>query len=253
MMGRHLVVCVVLVLAFGTVRAAPLDPALQAELLALYDAYTKAVLAGNLPKALSYHDRDTRQQLQKETKTRQQKQELIEMHRLTQPDAFDVQYADVSKGGHEATIFGVARKTWPAHLRGQHGIPPDGVTQAELTLQFRKEGGAWKYVSRTFGMDPEQITRCTNTAAEPAEAYDSDRTVSMGGRLVRVAFEADHTLLIVRLIDEEHCFYLPPQPTPQEAGFNPDRLKPWTIVEVDASPHKQDKLKALVEGIVVRE
>lgn len=253
MMGRHLVVCVVLVLAFGTVRAAPLDPVVQAELLALYDAYTKEVLAGNLPKALSYHDRDTRQQLQKETKTRQQKQELIEMHRLTQPDAFDVQYADVSKGGHEATIFGVARKTWPAHLRGQHGIPPDGVTQAELTLQFRKEGGTWKYVSRTFGMDPEQITRCTNTAAEPAEAYDSDRTVSMGGRLVRVAFEADHTLLIVRLIDEEHCFYLPPQPTLQEAGFNPDRLKPWTIVEVDASPHKQDKLKALVEGIVVRE
>jgi hypothetical protein len=253
MMGRHLAVFVVVALALGTVCAAPLDPVLQAELLALYDGYTKAVLAGNLPKALSYHDSETRKQLQKETKTRQQKKEFSEMYRMTQPDAFDVQYTEVSKDGHEATIYGVARKTWPANMRGRKGIPQDGVTRGELTLQFLKEGSTWKYVNRTFGMDPEQITRCTNTAAEPAEAYNSDKDVSMGGRIVRVAFEADHTLLIVRLIDEEHCFYLPPKPKLQEVGFNPDLLKPWTIVDVDAYPHKQDKLKAMVEGIAVRE
>lgn len=253
MIGCHLAVFVILALAFGTVHAAPLVPALQAELLALYDVYTKAVLAGNLPKALSYHDTETRKQLQKETKTQQQKKEFIEMHRMTQPDAFDVQYAEVSKDGNEAMVFGVARKTWPANMRGKNGIPQDGVTRGELTLQFVKEGSAWKYVNRTFGMDPDKITRCTNTAAEPVEAYDSDKNVSMGGRIVRVAFEADHTLLIVRLIDEEHCFSLPPKPKLQEAGFNPDRLKPWTIVEVDAYPHKQDKLKAMVKGIAVRE
>ena len=69
----------------------------------------------------------------------------------------------------------------------------------------------------------------------------------MGGVIRRVVFSADHTLLIVRLLDEEHCLFLPPKPELTEAGLNTDFLKPWNTVETEVSPHKTEKLKAWID------
>jgi hypothetical protein len=100
-----------------------------------------------------------------------------------------------------------------------------------------------------FGMDPSQIKACKNQAFEPIEAYDQNMSSSLGGPIVRVAFEADHTLVIVRVLDEEDCVFLPSRVELQKSGFDPGLLVPYAIVEVDGFPHKSDKQKTWADRI----
>ena len=127
----------------------------------------------------------------------------------------------------------------------------DGRVWQEISLEFMREGGTWKYVVLIFGANPDAITRCTDETFEGREAYDPDKDVSRGGVIWWVVFNADHTLLIVRLLDEEHCLFLPPNQELTEAGLNTDVLKPWNTVETEVSPHKSDPLKAWIDRMRV--
>ncbi|MBM3516994.1 MAG: hypothetical protein FJX56_03720 [Alphaproteobacteria bacterium] len=69
--------------------------------------------------------------------------------------------------------------------------------------------------------------------------------------MLRVAFADNHTLVVVRVLDEEHSVFLPARPVLNEAGFNPDLLQPQVIVSVEGYPHKVDKLKFWATGLSV--
>ena len=142
-------------------------------------------------------------------------------------------------------------RTVPPGTKIPGGPPPGTVMRSELTLDFVKEKGGWKYDNQTFGMDPDHILACTSESFEPIEAYDEDKNTSLGGPIVRVAFNADHTLVVVRVLDEETCAFMPDRATLEKAGLNSSMLVPYAIVEIDGLPHRTNKQKVWVDHVRV--
>jgi hypothetical protein len=56
-------------------------------------------------------------------------------------------------------------------------------------------------------MDPTKIVDCKNEAFKPIDAYDRGKNASLGGPIARATFEADYTLVVVRVTNEENCAF----------------------------------------------
>ena len=148
------------------VRAAPPDPALQQELLGLYDRYGKSILAGKLAEAAQLRTAKPRaEMLALGKKPKKEQAEMAEMARLMTPDAVTAQHANAAADGKTVTIMAIATKTWPAGLKFPDAPKPGTVTHGEVTLRFIKEGQAWKLADQSFGPDPATIKVCND---EPA-------------------------------------------------------------------------------------
>lgn len=253
-MHRWLLILAALFAAVPAI-AAPLDPALQQQLLDIYDAYNKALLAGKVADAMKLRSAAIRAEAQKEMPTEAARQRFLAMARTMVPDSLQVVHATTSAAESKASIITIATKTMPKNMKPSPGGPAPGSTlHAEVILSFVKEGAAWKLDDQTFGMDPSTIKACRDEKFEPASAYDAGRTVSLGGPIVRVDFQSDHTLVVVRVTDEEDCAFLPDNKEGLlKKGLAPDKLVPYAIVEIEGSPHKTDKQKVLVDNLTVRD
>jgi hypothetical protein len=232
--------------------AKPLDPVLQKQLLDLYDRYNKAIAAGQLEEALKTRSAQTREQLQKEFGDKERLPEMLEFAKQMVPDGLEVVHTNLSADGIRASILSIASKRMPEDVRIPNGPPPGSTVRSELTLEFVKENGAWTYDSQTFGIDPDKIVACKDETFESIEAYDQDQTTSMGGPIARVAFNPDYTLVVVRVLDEENCAYLPNKATLEEKGFDTTLLVPYAIVEIEGYQHKTDKQKIWIDSLTAR-
>jgi hypothetical protein len=125
------------------------------------------------------------------------------------------------------------------------GDPDDHGKQVrvEFELTFLKEDGVWKVGDFALHNDPDKIERSANQAFEDDSNYDSGANTSMGGRVVSVKFEADHTLVAVRVTNQEVLVTLPNKEALEKTGFKTEQLVPWSYVEVAGYPHKTDSLK----------
>jgi hypothetical protein len=167
------------------------------------------------------------------------------------PDTIEVKHGSLSADGKSAAILIVATKKVPAKVP-KGGPPPGSIMAMEMTLNFVSEGGQWKLGETVFGMDPAKIVPCKNPAFEPIDAYDDDKNVELGGPIVRVDFQPDYTLVVVRVVDEENCAYMPNREAIVKAGLNVDLLVPYAIAEISGLPHKTDPQKVWVDHITVR-
>jgi hypothetical protein len=253
-MRRWLVTLALLLAVPLAARAAPLDAALQQQLLGVYDGYNKALLAGKLPDAIKLRSAQTRASAQKEMPTAAARQRFLEMARTMVPDTLQVAHASINTAGDKASIITVAAKTIPTHAKIPPGGPAPGSTlHSELTLGFVKESDGWKLDDQMFGPDPSSITACNDDKYEPETAYDTDRTVSMGGPIVRVEFRPDHTLVVIRVVDEANCVFLRDNKAGLlKHGLAADRLVPYAIVEIEGSPHKTDRQKVLADRLDIQ-
>lgn len=97
-----------------------------------------------------------------------------------------------------------------------------------------------------------QIKRSPDTQPEPRANFDTSRQTSLGGRIMRVAFEPDHTLLVVLMLDEEQLAYLPNKAFLESQGFNTERLRAPRLIEIEGHPHRTNKFKTLATGAQLR-
>jgi hypothetical protein len=232
-------------------QAKPLDPALQQQLVALYDSYNKAIAAGKLQDALAFRTTEARSKAQKEMKTPKDRQELLTMAKQLIPDTLEVRHATISSTGNKAELLTVVSKTFPPGKQILGGPPPGSTVHSELTLSFARQGKAWKLDDLLYGGDPADIVACKDDSNEPMEAYDPDKEVSLGGPIVRVDFKPEYTLVVVRVVDEENCAFLPNRAEIAKHGLDPATLVPYAIVDITASPHRTNKQKVLIEHIKV--
>jgi hypothetical protein len=239
-------------LACGPTLATPLDPALQQQLLALYDQYDKAIISGKFADIAALRTAEGRAEwLAEVKKTRKQQADDLDMARQMVPDRVQPLHATLSGDGATATIITLASKTLPTNVHLNNGLKPGAVTKSELTLTFAREGQQWKLADLTFGIDPADLKPCKDEATETIAAYDQDRDVSLGGPIRRVEFKPDHTLLVIQMVNEENCAILPNREGLVKLGMNPDLLVPYAIVEMGGSPHKTDKQRAWIEKLRV--
>jgi hypothetical protein len=252
-MRRWLFTLAALIAVAPACLAMPLDPALQQQLLGIYDGYNKALLAGKMPDAMKLRTAAIQAEAQKEMPTAAARQRFLEMARTMVPDSLQVVHATINAAGDKVNIITVAAKTIPKNVKLPPGGPAPGSTvHSEVTLSFAKEKDGWKLDDQTFGFDPATIKACKDDKYEPESAYDTDRTVSMGGPIVRVDFQSDHTLVVIRVTDEEDCVFLPDSKEGLlKHGLAADKLVPYAIVEIEGSPHKTDKQKVLANKLNV--
>lgn len=251
---RGAALAIVSLLVFGATpgRAAPLDAALQTELMQLYDRHNQAIAAGKVDEAVAMRSSEPRKAIKPYLASKAKRRQLVEI--LTQgiPDTIEVKHGSLAKDGKSASILIVATNRAPAKMP-KGGPPPGSIMTTEMTLNFVMESGQWKLGDTIFGLDPTKTVPCKNPAFEPIEAYDDSKNVELGGPIVRVQFEADYTLVVVRIVDEENCAYMPNRAAIEKAGLKPDMLVPYAIAEISGLPHKTDRQKVWVDHITARE
>jgi hypothetical protein len=248
----RLVATALMLLLAGPLAAAPLEPALQTDLLALYDRYNKAVMAGNLGDAAAMRVGEGKAQLQQVLGQGKKAQaEALTHMRMMTPDAVQPQHGALSSDGTEATLLVVASKVVTPQMSKLGAGKPGEVLHGELTLTFARDGGAWKLQDEVFGMDPAKIKPCHDDAHEDAADYDDGKMTDLGGRIQRVEFKPDHTLIVIRVVDEEDCLILPPREKIEKAGLKTDLLVPFALVEAGALPHHSDPQRVWVDHLTV--
>ena len=236
----------------GLAGAAPLDRVLQQQLLGLYDRYNKAIQSGKLTDATALRTAAARRAIEKElTKGKKAQAEFIEMSRQMAPDSIEVLHGTISRDGTEATILTLGARAVPANARIPNGPKPGSVMHGEITLTFKQESKQWKFDEQEFGVDPASVKACSDDAIEPAANYDDDHDVSLGGMIRKVEFKPDHTLLVVRIVDEETCAILPSREKLVQLGMDVSLLVPYATVEMGGSPHRTDKQRVYVDKLRV--
>lgn len=236
-------------LVAGPAAAAPVEPALQAELLKVYEAFNAAVKKGDYRAAMATRDQETRKSIEQQVKTEKQRKDFIDQNRMMLPTKVEVQDGWRSDSGNEAELEVTATLLAPKHVRGKNGVPKDGIVQQPISLEFKREGGAWKYAMPTFRMAPSQVVKCDENQPETEAAFDESSNLSVGGLVKRVKFADSYTAVVVDVVGEENCLYLPERGVLQKAGFNPDLLQPRTMIEAEGHRHRSDKQKAWLTGL----
>lgn len=249
---RKLLLSCLMLLAWPAI-AAPVDADLQKQLLAIYEEFNATIAKGQYDKAVAQRSAASQKMFKEQLKTAQDRKAFMEMNKMMTPDRLEVAHSKLSKDGNKASLITSANKAVPAGLKDKNAPPAGTVMTSELTLEFVKEGGKWKYDSQTFGMDPTKVTRCEDTKFEPIEAYNENSNMSAGGPITRVDFKGDHTLVVFKVLDEENCAFLPDKDTLSKGGFDTSLLTPYTVISLEGLKHKTSKQKIWVEQLDILE
>jgi len=241
-MGVFALMAVALLVPLGASSAwgRPMDGALQQELMAVYHRYNQAIAAGHLDAALAMRSSAVRTALEQRLKTPKDRDDYLAGARDLVPDKLELRHASVDDATEKALLIAWADK-----------MTPSGPVQNELDIGFVREDGAWKLGDLVLGPGPADIKHC-NPAYEPVSAYDANRPVSLAGRIERVDFQADYTLVVVSAGGTETCAFLPDRAVLQQHGLDPAILQPYRVADIAGVANRSDPQKVMVNNITVR-
>ena len=232
---------VLMLLAPGwAAQARPMEGALQQQLLALYNNYNAALAAGRLETALALRSTAVRTTLATQLKTAKDQQDYLAGAKEMVPDRLELRHASVSDAGDKALLIVLADKRLAA-----------GAVQNELDMGFVKEGGVWKLGDLVQGPGPADITHCRDSSVQPVSAFDTSKPVSLTGRIERVDFLPDHTLLMLLTGNTETCAFLPSRAALQQHGLDPAILQPYRYAAITGAAERTNPQKVMVNNITV--
>jgi len=61
--------------------------------------------------------------------------------------------------------------------------------------------------------------------------------------VISVVFDKDHTMVVVRVTNQDVLVTLPNKEALEKTGFKTEELIPWSYIEVAGYPHRTDTLK----------
>jgi len=224
----------------GVAWARPMDGALQQQLQTLYSRYNQEITAGHLDAALAQRSSAARAALEQQLKTPKDRQDYLAGARQLVPDRLELRHASVDDATERALLIAWADKTTPT-----------GQVRSEVDIGFVRENGTWKLGDLAMGPGPTDIRPC-NPGYEALSAYDSSHPVSLAGRIERVDFQADHTLVVVLAGNTETCAFLPDRAALQQHGLDPAILEPYRVAEISGVANRGDPQKVMVNNITVR-
>jgi hypothetical protein len=226
--------------AAGLAWGRPMDGALQQQLQALYSRYNQDVTAGQLDEALALRSSAVRAALMQRLKTPKDRQDYLAAARELVPDRLELRHASINDATEKALLIAWADKATTS-----------GQVRNELDIGFVREDSTWKLGDLALGPGPADIKHC-NAGYDPISAYDTSRGVSLVGRIERVDFQPDHTLVVVLSGSTETCAFLPDRAALQQHGLDPNILQPYRVAEITGVAHRSDPQKVAVNNIIVR-
>jgi hypothetical protein len=226
-------------LAAGPAWGRPMDGALQQQLMAVYHRYNQAIAAGHLDAALAMRSSAVRTALDQRLKTPKDRDDYLAGARQLVPDKLELRHASVDDTTEKALLIAWANK-----------VTSSGPEQNELDIGFVREDGVWKLGDLVLGPGPADIKHC-NPAYEPVSAYDMSKPVTLAGRIERVDFLPDHTLIVLASGGTETCAFLPDRAALQQHGLDPTILLPFRVAEITGVAERNDPQKVMVNNITV--
>jgi len=214
----------------------------EKELKDVFDAYNGFAKAGDVDKMLALRAAENAKEIRSQIKKKEDHEYFVLIGRGQAPDSYEVQHVEWTKDGTGAELYLLL------HLPPMKEIQRSKKAVMEVVVSFRKEKGKWKMGRLTPLADPSQIKRPKDFAYNEKDADTDVTSAFVAGRIVKFEFKSDHTLVIVRAMDEEIAVFLPPRATLEKAGMNFDDLAPWKMREFTGFPHKKDKLKFFATG-----
>jgi hypothetical protein len=220
----RILLCVTLLLFLlgGPATAAQLDPALQQELLALYDRYGAGGDREGVKKKQESAGRSDRNGTANGA----------EQCRGTARNHLRRRHG----GGDSRACYAYRSRQRPYC----QGPKPGTVLHAEVTLKFKQEDKQWRLDEQQLGLDPANVKPCSDEAIEPTSNYDDNRQLSPRGMIRKIDFKPDRTLLVVRIMDEDNCAILPIRAKLIELGMDVSKVVPYAAADMIGSPHRSD-------------
>ena len=220
-------------------------------LTAVFDAYNTAVKsarADNLEPALALRTDEYRERGAPQGKPNSQAREkALEEMRLLVPLIYSVESAAIDVEAAALALLADLKIDLPGHP--QHGQ----TVRQTMWVDFAVEKGVWKIGGVMLAPDPAQIKRSPDATFDPnRSSYDLAKKVSLKGRITRVAFETDHTVVAILMSDEEHLAYLDGRAALEANGFKTARLMPLRLVDVKGHPHRTNKFKTAAGDVTLR-
>jgi hypothetical protein len=224
------------------------DAALRRELTATLDAFYVASRQGDIDAAMAiqpplramYDDAIREKMPPAEVRRR-----MTEFLKSSAPESYEVLYSVVSKDGGDATLI--------VNGKPPRSANPQGPGVGEVEYGFKRDSDRWTIEQALASPDPATIKQPPEDAFEPEDAYTGDMNTSLGGRIRGLRFADDHTLIVVRVLDEDQLAYLPPATKLREAGFNPDSLRLFRIVSIEGIRHPTKDYKVWATGLDILE
>ncbi len=219
-----------------------------ATLTDIFDAYVSAVrqaTVDNLEPALAFRTAGNREQFAEHLQHGPQGlTHILEDLRFFAPIEYTVGNAAIDNENAALALDARFKIEMPEHpLQGQT------ITRT-LWVDYVREAGEWKINDVLMPPEPENIGRSPDENNEPESAYDLKREKSFNGRIIKVVFEPDYTLLTVLLVfDEvEYLVYLPNRVTLEESGFPVEKLKVPRLIGIKGHPHITNEFKTLASS-----
>lgn len=238
---RHIFIAVA-VLLFCATRQAEADD-VQATLTQRLEAYYDAQRAGDLDKVLQFMGQEQRKLYNEEVGNDPDKKKMAtEWMQKTAPRSFTVEKMTEDKSAGTVSLHTV-----------NEVMDEGNLAHVEMQTDFAKEGGDWVITGVVYGMNRDAIKRAANDDPEPDDAYDTDSSLNIGGPVIRVDYQKDYTLIVIRVLDEEHDLFLPPKAKLKAMGVDPAKLTEGTIVSGYGSTSRNDEFKHRIDELEIQE
>lgn len=205
------------------------------ELGRIFDAYNVAAKAGDVEKMLSLRTADSQKEIRQQIVKKEDRNLFLLLGRAQIPESYQIEHVSWAKGGKSGTLYVLGQFAAIAEIQRPR-------MRMEESISFKKENGLWKLDSALPLGDPDKVKRPKDLTRDPKDA-NLNVTGEIAGRIIKTEFKPDYTLVLLRVLDEEHAVFLPAKAVLEKAGVPLTELEPWQLHEFKGYPHKSDKLK----------
>jgi len=196
----------------------------------IYDSYLAAVKTGSYSQASPLLSKEVHDQLP----TPAVQAEYMEMVKQMAPIHYEVESVNVAKDGQTADVNLIVTIAVPEEIQKQEKLPP--TQRAEEVLRFVKEGGQWKMGPPLLLGDPDKRERPKDFNMGYRADYADGNNTEVGGPILKVDKQAEGTVYVLRLTDQEIAVFVP------AAKVSPEFV-PGSILVAHGAENKNDKLK----------
>ena len=166
---------------------------------------------------------------------------FVEMGKAQVPERSELEHIDWSEDGESAEVYWLWTLAPMPEVQRERRIVVEGISS------FKREDATWKLGDLTMLMDVALIKRPTDLSFDYEDA-DTEFSASVGGRITRFEFKDNHTLVMIRTVDEEIAVFLPPRKVLEDAGVDFAEYAPWKRRQFDGYRHRDDGLRFFATG-----
>ncbi len=212
------------------------------ELTKLLDEHHRYMLIGDVEGMTTLRTKELHDKMRQEIEDEEMRNAYIIMGRAQIPESSQLLHVNDGEDGNSAEIYAV----WKLPAMEEIGRPES--FRIEVMIEFRKEQGRWKLGHITLLSNPDQINRPSDLRFDESEVDTDWASASLAGRITAVEFNDDHTLVMLRVLDDEIAVFMPDQEFMKNHGMDLADYQPWKKRQFTGYPHKTDKLKFFATG-----